>query len=110
MPARVKSTFRLINGANQHNFNFEAELLPGGHVRVTVEAEGIGHASSEVVLNKRDERPIRFAVAANHTEYVATGNLRWDEPYHVIRFEGDLILANVAQVHMADCPVLELPV
>ncbi len=111
--ANVNSTVRLINAGNQHNFNFRAETLVGGDIKVSVEAEGVGNASDSVILKKgvADEGHLRFAVDMFGAQgfYFAEGTVRWDEPYRVIRFEGNLRLVNVAEVHLADIPILEVP-
>ncbi|WP_417913165.1 hypothetical protein [Candidatus Electronema sp. TJ] len=108
--AIVGSRYRLINGPDrQHNFYFQAQEIPNGKIRVSLEAERIEDAKATVDLSKGDESRIRFQIHAFGTIYWAEGILRWDAPYNVVRYQGFIRLANVAEIFMEDCPVLELP-
>lgn len=88
------------------DFTFHAVKSADKEIAVTAVYTG-GTVSSPVLL-KPGEEGVLFDDDRNPA-YKFWGKVRWDEQYHVIRFDGWLLVANCGKVTMQDCPILALP-
>lgn len=88
------------------DFTFHAVKQAEDEIAVTAIYTG-GNASSPVML-KPGEEGVLYDDDRNPSSKF-WGKVRWDDQYHVIRFDGWLLVLNCGKVTMKDCPIIALP-
>lgn len=104
---RVIERLQLINANGAHFFQFMADLIDAPRVRITVSNPGVANAMAEVALLPSEEARVRYSVVGA-TRYQIDGTLTLSADGRVVRFEGQLLLVNVAEAFLANLPVLVL--
>jgi hypothetical protein len=99
------STYTLINAAAHRKIIFTGREVAQDVIEVDLAAEGPNGGAWNYVLRKGEHKDFDNQPGA----FILRGTLSWPEPYNAIRFTGDLVLINWAQVHMDNCPVLVSP-